>query len=572
MTTHQFDLTAPKLEMTVTQNEDSYAAFISHSGSLEIAEQISSKLSRVGLSPWQFSWSGLKVYFHRKQIRTGDDLPHSIAVAVQNSKYFVLLASKAAAQSKWVLKETEFWLAGRPAADILIVVLDGTIRWDQEQNDFDWSVTDCIPAILGGKYQEEVCWEDLRDLSPSVRAKDDKKKLRDAVASIGAKIKGVTKDSILSDWRRSRNRFLMIVGVFLTCLIMSTTFAAYYKYTAETPADKAYAEGRQTLATRKSWYEILLAIKSFERALRLNPKHVPALLAKADAHTLLIGYGGSTDPASDLAQAQQALNLAEQFGGDGTSEYHRIKGRLLLYKDRDVLGARAALSTAVEIDPNNIDARYSLAGTFTFMGQHKEAIEQSKRGLATVRENGHGESDNRYIHAKGQLAWTYYYSREYDLAIAEGLSVVNIDTNPHANRILAHSYLQIGNYQEAVKRYIKAGGDDLNREPNLYPSYTCARRLAGELSQSEAKSEIKRIRARVRYVSPYRMAQGYACLGETKEALEELQRGRDEHDLFVLWAAVDPLLSSLQGKAEFQAYLNGVGLDQEIVGHKVEAR
>lgn len=551
--------------MTAQQNGNAYAAFISHSGSVEIAEQVSSRLSRVGLWPWQFSKrSGLKVFFDRKQIRTGDALPSYISDAVQHSKYFVLLASRAAARSKWVSKELEFWLACRPAADILIVVLDGTIEWDQEQNDFDWSVTDCIPAILRGKYQEEVCWGDLR-LSPSARTKEDKEKLRSAVASIGAKIKSVTKDDIIRDGIRRRNRILTAVGVFLTCLIVSATLAGYYWYTKETPADIAYSEGRQTLERRKNWNDVVLALKSFERALKLNPRHVPALLAKADALTLLIGYGGSANPGADLEQAQEAVNLAKQYGGDEASEYYRIKGRLLIYKDRNVLGAREALNRAVKIDPDNIDARFALASTFTFLGQHVEAVEECEKALSVVRESGYGESDNRYIPAENQLAWTYYYAHAYELAIAESLSILNTDTNPQANRFLAHSYLQTGNYQKSVNHYLKAGGDDINREPNLYPSYTCARMRAGELSPSDANNEIRTIRGRVKYVSPYRLAQGYACIGETKEALEELRRARDEHDLFVVWSAVDPLLSSLRGDAEFQAYLKSIGLGQAIM-------
>jgi hypothetical protein len=88
---------------------------------------------------------------------------------------------------------------------------------------------------------------------------------------------------------------------------------------------------------------------------------------------------------------------------------------------------------------------------------------------------------------------------------------------------------------------------------------------AGELSPADAKKEIASIRGQVEYVSPYRLAQGYACIGETKEAVEELRRARDEHDLFVVWSAVDPLLSSLRGNAEFRAYLNAVGLGRAVI-------
>jgi tetratricopeptide (TPR) repeat protein len=552
-------------DMITHQNGTAYGAFISHSGSLDIAKQLSTKLARVGISPWQFSKSsGLKVFFDRNEIRTGDILSDVITPALQNSKYFILLASKAAAQSTWVSQELEIWLVDRPASDILLVVLDGSIVWDHQQNDFNWNLTDCLPAILKGRYQE-ACWEDLRPLSSSAERKRKKALVNDAIVSIAAKIKGVSKNVLEAKLRGIQKRTRMIVGVVATIMLVLAGFSGVLWYKAETPADKAYNEGRKKLESRTNWNDILIAMKYFARALELNPKHVLALLADADAHILLIGYGAPTDPVSDLQQAEDELKLARLFGGDITSEYHRVRGRLLLYKDKDVLGARQALATAVEIDPNNIDARFAMASTFTFLGQHNEAIEETKRALSIVGESVYGQKDNRYIHAKGQLAWTYYYAGDYELAISESLSIVEKDTSPQANKFLAHSYLQLGNYEEAIRRYLKAGGDDINREPNFYPTYTCARMRAGQLSLSDAKNEIQIIRQRGKQVSPYRLAQGYACIGDTNSALEELKRGRDEHDLYVVWSAVDPLLSSLKENAEFQDYLKTIGLGQAII-------
>src|ERR1043165_5111345 len=328
------------IDMPAQQNEGAYAAFISHSGSLEIAERLSYNISRVGLSPWQFAkWAGLKVFFDRKQLRTGDLLPHTISDAIKNSQYFVLFASRAAARSKWVSKELELWLQDRPATDVLLIVLDGTIEWDHERNDFDWEVTDCIPPIPTGRNEEEVCWADMKNGTTLARARGDKKKLREAAASVGAKVKGVTKDDILRRWRRMQIQLLLFVGVLLLGFLGAIAVAGYYRYVMETPADKAYNEGRQTLDKRTNWHDIMLAMKSFERALALNPQHVPALLALADAHTLLLGYGAPVNPREELEQAQEAVNRAKQLGGDTTSEYHRVRGRLLLYKDRDGRGA-----------------------------------------------------------------------------------------------------------------------------------------------------------------------------------------------------------------------------------------
>jgi len=552
------------------EREVEFAAFISYSGSREVAKLIFSRLSKVGASPWRlWQWWNLKVFFDKEQIRVGDDLPEAISNAVRGSRYFVLLASKAAARSKWVSKELEFWLASRPAADVLIVVLDGSIGWDEEAMDFDWSMTDCIPPILKGKYKEE-CWEDLRRFSPPVRARADKEKLREAVASLGAKILDVPREKLLSDERRKHRYARAAAGLILACLIASTAFAGRLWLKAVTPADKLFNDGRAALVGRKNWGHVLSAMNSFERALKEDPKHVLALLGLADAHILLIGFGGTEDPAEGLRAAQEALKLAKNYGAEDTSEYHRVLGRLLLYKDRDVRGAHASLTMAVRLDPGNVDAVYALASTYTYVGQHGEAIELCRRALATVREQGYAENDAKYIHAQVQLAWTYFYAGDIEAAVA--LSSQILDSEPSSappNRFLAHARIITGEYKAAVENYRAAIGHNLSRdpnlsknyrEPNLFPNYVCALARDGQLSKQDAKRELDKLPGRVKYVSPFRLAQGYACIGETKEALAQLRRARDNHDLFVVWSAVDPLLSSLRGEPEFQEHLGAVGL------------
>src|SRR5689334_19733709 len=54
----------------------------------------------------------------------------SIQRALDGSEWFVLLASPEAAQSAWVNREIEHWIATKPADRILPVVTDGKWEWD----------------------------------------------------------------------------------------------------------------------------------------------------------------------------------------------------------------------------------------------------------------------------------------------------------------------------------------------------------------------------------------------------------------------------------------------------------
>lgn len=239
--------------MTNTQgNGIAFDAFISYSGSTEIAEMVFSWLSKVGAPPWRlWKWWNLKVFFDKRQIRAGDDLPESISDAVQHSRYFVLLASQAAARSKWVAKELAYWLNSKPVSNILIVVLDGSIEWDEEQQDFNWNVTDCIPTILKGRCREECCWEDLRQVSTSALTKAGQEKLQYAVASIGAKILNVSKEELLSTERARHDRFRRTVELVVVGLVLSIVLILYlWGLVRGIPLEKAYSEAHARLVER----------------------------------------------------------------------------------------------------------------------------------------------------------------------------------------------------------------------------------------------------------------------------------------------------------------------------------
>jgi MTH538 TIR-like domain (DUF1863) len=47
--------------------------------------------------------------------------------ALDGSRYFILLASPSAAQSKWVTQEIQHWLATKGSASLLIVLTEGEI-------------------------------------------------------------------------------------------------------------------------------------------------------------------------------------------------------------------------------------------------------------------------------------------------------------------------------------------------------------------------------------------------------------------------------------------------------------
>lgn len=550
--------------MKTREHSQAFDAFISYGGSREMARLIFSRLSRIGASPWSlWKWWGLRVFFDKREIRAGDDLPETISNAVRNSRYFILLASRAAARSKWVSKEIEFWLRCRPASDILIVVLDGSVAWDAERNDFNWHGTDCIPPILGGKYKE-ICWEELQGVSASAFAWRDRGRLREVVESIAAKIKGVPKEEISSRERTRRRLTLAAAVILMSSLIVSLTQAVLLNRRASRlRAEAGYAAGQTLIDQRENLLHVREALVNIDQALAEDPENEKALLGKAFALTLLIGFGGSDDPPRDLEETESAMSRVRRTD---SSEYRHVKGRIVLYKYRDVPGARSLLLEAVALDQENVEARHSLASTYTFLGEHERAKELCREAIEIARRLSGGKRDKRLTRAQAILAWTHYHAGEYAAARELCELILEEDsTYDLARRYLGHIYTQERDYARAIENFRYAGGDSIENI-NLYASLTCTHALAGEMGVAYARiGNLLTRRAAGKYVSHYRLAQCYAAFGETDKAIEQLRAAReDKGDLFVLWSAVDPLFSKLSGSADFRDYLTGVGLGSAV--------
>src|SRR5207244_2978422 len=110
--------------------------------------------------PW-WRTRALRVFRDETGLTVNPHLWASIAAALDDSDWFVLLASPAAAESSWVARELEHWLVSKPADRILPVVTDGAWEWDERRRDFT-PESSAVPAALRGAFRDEPRHLDLR--------------------------------------------------------------------------------------------------------------------------------------------------------------------------------------------------------------------------------------------------------------------------------------------------------------------------------------------------------------------------------------------------------------------------
>jgi hypothetical protein len=132
-----------------------YKAFISYSTAADgkFAPALQSALHNFA-KPW-YKLRSIRVFRDATSLAATPELWPSIEAALNESEYFLLLASPQAAQSYWVDREVKWWLENRSNKKMFIVLTDGVLLWDRTTNDYDWEQTTALPNSLHNQFKNE---------------------------------------------------------------------------------------------------------------------------------------------------------------------------------------------------------------------------------------------------------------------------------------------------------------------------------------------------------------------------------------------------------------------------------
>ena len=202
-----------------------YDAFISYShrdeAELRFARALEQGLEQLA-KRWG-RWRACDVFLDQHDLGADPKLERKLRAAIDDSKYFIFLASPASASpDSWCSKEIQHWFDARgpgAAEHLLFVITGGELCFTQSGEDvIDWERSTAAPAVLRGRLEAEPFYIDLSAARDQVDRLDIRHNpsFREAVTKLAAPLHGCSPQELdsedLRQYKRGRRLRRLAVG------------------------------------------------------------------------------------------------------------------------------------------------------------------------------------------------------------------------------------------------------------------------------------------------------------------------------------------------------------------------
>jgi adenylate cyclase len=295
------------------------------------------------------------------------------------------------------------------------------------------------------------------------------------------------------------------------------------------------------------------AIAFFEQSIVVDSMYAAAWAGLASAASVLPTWDFSVKPeavsSKAKAAAQKALTLDR-------SSYQALAalGNLVFMFDWDYPGGERYLRQALRLNPNDANSHHWYSELLNAAGRFDEALAEKKRAA---------ELEPLSANIRLNLGNTYYYRREYDAALAECERSLELDPKlTYGYQCVAGVHMVRGEVDPAIRAWLRYAEETGARNPDAY------RELARRITLREPLGSAARAfedPAFIRDLGDGAMVSSYAWTGDSKRALDIMERMVEQKTAYVFMLARDPLMEPLYGNARFIALVKRMNLEPSVV-------
>ena len=314
----------------------------------------------------------------------------------------------------------------------------------------------------------------------------------------------------------------------------------------ELDAYDLYLKGQYFMAKRTA-QDFQKAINFFQQAIAKHPNDARSWAALSDCYALIGGYSGVAE--SEFASKARTAAIRALEIDESLPEAHTALALIVQNYDWDWQTAEREYRRAIELDPNYVTAHHWYAEHLMWRGRFDQALQESEKARQLDPLSLIVASDNAVI---------YYYSRQYDLAIRQLGSVLQLDPNFSRAMMIRYAYVEKGRFPEALESVARTPPEN----PWHWSDLAYVEGRAGHMA--EARQALRKLESmsRDKEVDPEVFVRPYLALGSKEKAVALLQKAYAEHSNIMTTLNVDPAFDPLRADPRFKDLVRRVRLSQ----------